>query len=221
MIGDEQLMAPMDELLQQLLRRTSDGRARTTVIRDVRSARRYFNDSLLVPLSRAYWSRAPQQGPAGFDREVELRLRRLDPNLAKGYAQAVFDIEDDDRLSYRGPAAELREVVTDALHILAPTGEVQATDWYREARRSGARTEPTPTRAERVKFILRSRLQGSAQTDTAETFMTSVEERLASVVNSTYRRGSAAAHGGTEREELQLLLQYINALLRELLPSSE
>jgi hypothetical protein len=48
--------------------------------------------------------------------------------------------------------------------------------------------------------------------------LNSVEERLASVVNATYKRGSAATHGITERAELQQLLQYINALLRELLP---
>ena len=51
--------------------------------------------------------------------------------------------------------------------------------------------------------------------------MISVEERLASVVNSTYKRGSAATHTGTERGEVQQLLQYINALLRELLPAGD
>ena len=112
-------------------------------------------------------------------------------------------------------------MLTGVLHILAPTEQVQAMDWYREARRSGARTEPTPTRAERVKFILRSVMQGSAQTETAQTFMNSVEERLASVVNSTYKRGSAATHGAAERVEVQQILQYINALLRELLSPSE
>ena len=219
MIGDEQLLAPMDDHLQTILRRASHASARRTLIRDVRSAQRYFNDTLLVPLSRAYWSRAPQQTPAGFDQEAERRLRHLDPDLADSYAQAVSDIEEDGRLSYRGPAGELREVITGVLHILAPTGQVQATEWYREARRSGVRNEPTPTRAERVKFVLRNRLEGSAQTETAETFMSSVEERLASVVNSAYKRGSAAAHAGAEQGELQQLLQYINALLRELLPS--
>jgi len=213
MVGDEQLLAPMDGLMQEILKRASEESARRTMIRNVRAAHRYFTDSLLVPLSRAYWSRAPQQSPAGHDREVALRLRQLDADLS--------DIEDDARLSYRGPAAELREVLTGVLHILAPTEQVQAMDWYREARRSGARTEPTPTRAERVKFILRSVMQGSAQTETAQTFMNSVEERLASVVNSTYKRGSAATQGAAERVEVQQILQYINALLRELLSPSE
>jgi hypothetical protein len=217
MVGDEQLFALMDAFMQTILRRTLEKTARRTVIREIRVAREYFNDTLLMPLSRAYWSRAPQKSPAGHDQQVASGLRQLDADLADSYEQAVFDITDDERLSYRGPAAELREVLTGVLHILAPNPRVQETDWYIEARRSGARTEPTPTRAERVKFILRNRMQGSAQTETAETFMTTVEERLASVVNATYKRGSAATHGGTEQVEVQQIVQYINALLRELL----
>lgn len=217
MVGDEQLLASMDGIMQSILRRTVEKSARRTIIRDIKAARRYFTNTLLMPLSRAYWSRAPQQSPAGHDEEVASGLRQLDSDLADSYVQAVFDITDGERLSYRGPAAELREVLTGVLHILAPNPRVEETDWYVEARRSGARKETTPTRAERVKFILRNRMQGSAQTETAETFMTTVEERLASVVNATYKRGSAATHGGTEQVEVQQIVKYINALLRELL----
>ena len=131
-----------------------------------------------------------------------------------------MDLQDEERLTYRGPAAELREILTSVLHRLAPTEIVQETDWYKEARRSGKRKETTPTRAERIKFILRSRMLGSTVDETAETFAESVEERLANLVNTTYRRGSAATHTGTERTELGQLLQYINALLRELLPAA-
>lgn len=47
--------------------------------------------------------------------------------------------------------------------------------------------------------------------------MTSVEERLASVVNATYKQGAAATHGGTERGEVAQLIRYVNTLLRELI----
>jgi hypothetical protein len=208
----------MDEKMQNLLKLTSDEGGRRAINREVGIAIEHFKESLLIPLSRAYWARAPQKTPAGRDDQVATRLRRVDPELADGYEQAVLDIENTDRMSYRGPAAELREVLTGVLHTLAPNDQVEATDWYREARRSGSRKETTPTRAERTKFILRSRAKGSASTEAAESYMTSVEERLGSVVNATYKRGSAATHGGTEREELVNLLPYINALLRELLP---
>lgn len=219
-LGDERQIAAMDALMERLLNLASRQFARRTVIGAVRSASQYFSNSLLVPLSRAYWTKSPERAPAGHDDAAAARLRKLDADLADGYEQAVMDIEDPHRLSYRGPAAELREVLTGVLHALAPNAQVEATDWYKESRRSGARKESTPTRAERTKFILRGRAKGSAVTEAAESHMVSVEERLANVVNATYKRGSAAAHAGTEREELENLLPYMNALLRELLPPS-
>lgn len=217
-IGEGEAIAAIDEKMQSLLKLASDGSARRTVLRLCKSIIEHFKEKLLVPLSRGYWSLAPQRSPAGYDEDVGKKLSALDADLAQSYFQVVLDVEDADRLTYRGTAAELREVVTDVLHTLAPTEEVQATDWYKEARRSGLRKETTPTRAERTRFILRSRVQGSAVSDAAESYMKTVEERLAELVNATYRRGSAAAHSGAERSELVSLLPYVNALLKELLP---
>jgi Predicted pPIWI-associating nuclease len=219
-VGYEQYIRSMDEDMQSLLSLAVGDNSRRTITRSCAVAIRYFKEHLLIPLSRAYWSQAPQRSPAGRDGDVAERLGRMSEDLADSYEQAALDAEDAERLSYRGAAAELREVLTSVLHALAPNVQVEATDWYRESRRSGTRKEPTPTRAERTKFILRSRAKGSGATDAAESYMTSVEERLANVINATYKRGSAATHGGTEREELLQLLPYINALLRELLPAA-
>lgn len=217
-VGEENYILSMDEKMQDLMKLAAEECSRRTAVRAIASGIRHYREHLLLPLSRAYWARAPQRSPAGRDDDAAKRLRKLDGDLADSYEQAVIDIENEDRVSYRGPAAELREVLTGILHILAPNAEVEATDWYREARRSGARKEPTPTRSERTKYILRSRVKGSAVSETAESYMRSVEDRLADLINTTYRRGSAATHGGGERSELQTLLPYINALLRELLP---
>ncbi len=218
MIGDEQLLAPVDSQMQALLKLAADTSARRTVAKTIKLAKDHFSETLLVPLSRAYWSRIPQHSSAGRDEEVVKRLYQLSVDLADGYEQAILDLQNVNRLSYRGPASELREVVTGALHLLAPDEKVKSAEWFREARRSGARKEPNPTRAERTKFILRNRAGTSAITEAAESFMTSVEGRLGDVVVATYKRGSAATHGSSERDEVLQLLQYINALLRELLP---
>jgi hypothetical protein len=217
-VGEESYIVSMDEEMQILLALAAGNCSRWKAIRSTTSALQHFKENLLVPLSRAYWSRAPERSPAGRDPGVANRLKQLEPELAESYEQAVVDIEDSTRVSYRGQAAELREVLTGVLHKLAPNSEVQATDWYRDARKSGARSEPTPTRAERTKFILRSRQKGSAVTESAESYTALVEQRLGDVVSATYKRGSAATHGGTERAELVNVLPYMNALLRELLP---
>ncbi|HEV2426423.1 MAG TPA: hypothetical protein VGZ29_16475 [Terriglobia bacterium] len=205
--------------MEEVLRVSSDGSARRTVIRSVTNASRRFRDELLLPLNRAYWSRAPETSPAGRDEEAARRLRNLDAKVADDYEQAVLDIEDSDRVSYRGAAAELREVLTQVLHILAPTADVQAADWYREARKSGATTEPKPTRAERTKFILRRQEQGSTGTGFAESYMSMVEERLGQVIGRTFERSNRSTHAESEKDELIRLLPYVNALLRELLPN--
>ena len=218
-VGEEAQITSLDSLMQELLQVAGKDAARRTLLRSVNGIIRHFTDNLLVPVSRAYWSKVPQRTPAGRDEEMARRLRQLDPELADSYDQAVLDVADEERISYRGPAAELREILTGVLHKLAPNKEVESTDWYKAASKSGTRKEATPTRAERTKFILRSRAKGATATDAAESYMTSTEERLANVVNATYKRGSAATHGGSERDELLQLLPYVNALLRELLPS--
>ena len=50
--------------------------------------------------------------------------------------------------------------------------------------------------------------------------MSMVEERLGHVMGRTFERSNRATHAESERDELVRLLPYINALLRELLPSS-
>jgi hypothetical protein len=220
MVGaDDAQLREMDEMMQQLLRDASSDSERPAVVRTVGLAYSHFADNLLVRISRAYWSRAPERSLAGFDGEVAGRLRRLDAKISDSYEQGVSDVETS-RLSYRGPAAEIREVLTYVLHRLAPNAAVMATNWYQEARRTGAREEPTPTRAERTKFILRSQIGDSASTEAAESYMSMVEERLGHVIGRTFARSNAATHAGAERDELIRLLPYINALLRELLPST-
>jgi hypothetical protein len=216
LLGDEKLLLPMDGRMEAAMELAIGGRARTTVVKAIRGAHRCYTDTLLVPLTRANWSRAPQRTPAGRDSEVTARLRKLDPGLADSYEQAVRDLDDDGRITYKGPAAELREVLTGVLHKLAPTAEVQATPWYQQARRTGVRSEPTPTRVERTKFIMRHKGKGSAAEDAAESSLALVEDRLGKVVDATYRMGAAATHEEAEREEVRQTLRYLNALLREL-----
>ena len=204
MLGDESLLTPIDEQMQEVLKLVTNEFTKRKPREKIQQIKQLFSDDVLMPASRAYWSRAPEKSPAGLDEEVLSRLTRLDPALAESYEQVVVDLEVD-RLSYRGPASELREVLTSVLHKLAPTAEVEATDWYRTAQKSGTRKEPTPTRAERVRFILRAR---ATRSETAETYAESVEERLARVVNATYSKGSAQAHTGVEAGEVAQQLRY-------------
>src|SRR3954447_8406252 len=49
-----------------------------------------------------------------------VRLRGLSPGLADSLEQALADLNDNTRLSYVGPAGEIREVLRAAIQQLAP-----------------------------------------------------------------------------------------------------
>src|SRR5690348_1675594 len=53
-------------------------------------------------------------------------LHRIVPAAATSYEQAIIDLADVRRRSYRGIAHELREVLRETLNYLAPDAEVMA-----------------------------------------------------------------------------------------------
>src|SRR5260370_21557847 len=59
--GDQTLIQPIDDDLQALLMAVSRTPTRLGVIRLVNRVERHFTENLLVPLSRAYWSRVPEK----------------------------------------------------------------------------------------------------------------------------------------------------------------
>ena len=73
-VGEEGQFSLLDEKMQNLLKLTSEDAGRRAINSEVAAAARHFKESLLIPLSRAYWARAPQKTPAGRDEEVAVRL---------------------------------------------------------------------------------------------------------------------------------------------------
>jgi len=221
LLADESSLVPIDEAFQDMLKLVSVPASRRDYSDLCTYAQKQFRETLLVPLSRAYWSRVPERAPTGRDPAVVRRLVKLDAALADSYEQVVDDLSNKGRKTYRGTAAELREVLRGVLERLAPDDQVKGTDWYRDARRTGERKEDHPTQGERTKFILRQRNKGSAAVEAAESYMKSVEERLGHVVRVAYGLASKATHSGAESAEVAQQLRYVNALLAELLPSED
>jgi len=134
------------------------------------------------------------------------------PDAAASYRQVLRDLQDGGRFSYRGTAAELREVVREVLDHLAPDEDVTKS--------AGFKLEPGqkgPTMKQKVRFILRARKVGDSARETSETSAQHLDEGVASVGRAVYTRGSTAVHTARPLEEVLNYKGYADAVLAELL----
>jgi len=139
-------------------------------------------------------------------------LQDVCPTAALSYSQALQDLESDSRLSYRGPATDLREALRETLDKLAPDKEVEGMPGYKaeaDAKR--------PTMKQKVRYILRSRGFGSGQLAAPESAVEGVEEMLGGVVRSVYTRSSVSTHTATTRTEVLRVVAWVRLVLCELL----
>lgn len=143
-------------------------------------------------------------------------LGDLIPTAARSYQQAIKDLTDADRLSFRGTASELREALREALrevldHLAPDDAVMKVRGFQLEAKRT------TPTMKQKVRFILRARKEASRATETAETAAEAVDGIIASLARSTYDAGSVATHISGERRSVVQLKRYVEAVLSHLL----
>jgi hypothetical protein len=142
-------------------------------------------------------------------------LRRMLPVSASSYEQVLRDIVDADRVSWRGTATELREVLREVIDELAPDGKVLASDGF-----VLEKDRTKPTQAQKVKYILRARKGRSAAIGTATQSLETVDAAIADLARSTYNRGSASTHSATDGVEVRRIKAYVDAVLAELLEVS-
>lgn len=155
----------------------------------------------------------PARGPLS-DRQLAVldRLRKLSPPLAESFEQALRDLNDSGRLSYMGPAGEVREVLRAAIQQLAPEAEVKAQSWFKGHSQGG---KLHPTQAERTRYAVQNR---GGSTHRAKATDGLIEELLGKISRETYQVGSKSFHAGAIQGEVEKLAGWIFALLDEVLP---
>jgi len=144
------------------------------------------------------------------DDQVVEALEKLGPELASCYRQGILDLLDPHRVSYVGPASELREVLSWVLHKLAPDDAVKASEgWKPETK------DNRPTRRQRSEFILKTKLRANPGCRrTLENLTTGLD----GLAGDLYERASKTTHTTSgERVHLHTYTTYLNALLRDLL----
>lgn len=199
-----------DGIFQELHALSRKSASKEKCLRLLKSAK-----TILVRLEGALLSRGAKQPAASrtpTDTLIVESLQDICPSAALSYSQALLDLEQGHRLSYRGPATDLREALRETLDTLAPDAEVEAMAGYRpepDAKR--------PTMKQKVRYILRSRGFASGQLAAPETAVEGVEEMLGGVVRSVYTRSSVSTHTATTRTEVVRVHAWVRVVLCELL----
>jgi hypothetical protein len=145
------------------------------------------------------------------DEQVISKLDALVPSAALSYKQAILDLKDDSRVSFRGPALELREALREILDHLAPDGEVTAAQGYLQEKGTVG-----PTRKQKVRFILKKKGRQSSS-DAPEQTVTAFEESIAALTGAVYNRSSKATHVAGEREAVMQLRRYVVAIFHDII----
>jgi hypothetical protein len=146
------------------------------------------------------------------DRRIIVIMQGLVPTAALAYEQALLDMAAGGRLSWRGPATDLREALRETLDHLAPDPEVTQQPGFKlESNASG------PTMKQKVRYVLRRRGNQRAAVEASEAAVDSVESALGTFVRSVYTRSSVSTHTATGRDEVIRVRDFVRVALCELL----
>ena len=210
-------LEPLDAAMQDLLGLANAIRAKRSYVLNLRSLRTLRAKAepereLLIGARKSAPPSSVRAEVTGIEDRILQTLGRLVPSAALSYEQAIRDLKDLQRKSYRGAAAELREVLREVLDHLAPDKEVMKSEGFQLEK---GRT--TPTMKQKVKFLLKSRGVPSGALDTPQYATQLVEEITASLARSVYDRGSLASHVTSTRQEVEQVRLYADGVLCELL----
>ena len=154
----------------------------------------------------------PSANATGEDERIIQTLEGLVPTAAFSYRQAIIDLADDKRLSFRGPALELREALRETLDHLAPDADVTSAEGYlQEKGRTG------PTMKQKVRFILKARGQSKSSSGVPEQTTITLEEMVGALTRSVYDRSSVVTHVASERRTVVQIRRYVVAVLHDIL----
>jgi hypothetical protein len=221
LFGDVDDVGAIDICMQQILSLSLSSKRKSAYKSYINSAIKIFRDELIPDVKVAEWRQLATSGFPNESREIASRLKQLNPELELSYRQVLTDLADQRRITYRGTANELREIFREVLDQLAPDKQVTSQSWFKAKRapiKDDREKNRPPTRAEKVKYVMSIRNQGSSVSEVAKTAASQVDERLGELFNAVYGRASDASHVSKRRDEINRILKYFHAVLFELLP---
>jgi hypothetical protein len=148
------------------------------------------------------------------DQRILATLIDLVPSAASSYEQALKDMTDAGRVSFRGPAHELREALREVLDRFASPEDMEKAGVRKEKNNRG---DEIYTMKQKARFIFKNRDRNATESATPENAANMVEELIGSMTRSTYDRGSLSAHQERGKKACEQLKRYVDVVLHDLL----
>jgi hypothetical protein len=203
------IVEEIDFVLQGLLQLAASPREKDAYLGHIAELRPYLMQATIDLMKARGTSRLLL---SETERGILQTLGKMLPVSATSYEQALRDVLQGMRVSWRGTANELRETLREVIDHLAPDDKVMASTGFQFEDK-----QTKPTQKQKVRFILRARKSPSSAVSVAEASLATVEEAVATLARSTIQRGNASTHTAVDSLEIRKMKRYIDALLAELL----
>jgi hypothetical protein len=214
---DIEIISQLDTSFQNLLKLSNGANVKSSYLTIFKNLSKILEEAeIAIELrlaEKAFLSLSPQSNSlTGLESIIYDTLLNLVPSAGLSYKQAIIDLSDEDRISYRGVANEFREALRETLDHLAPDKDVVAQSGFKYEK-----DKTTPTMKQKVRYILKARELASNAMKVPENAVEIIEDRVASFARSTYERSSISAHVASSRNEVLQMRNYLNAVFAELL----
>jgi hypothetical protein len=209
---DERSLTAADSEMQALLGLANSRNRKSSYLAVLRNIRSLFDEIELARELRLGQARSRVPIQSSIETQILEILRQLVPSAGLSYQQALNDLQDQKRVSFRGTANELRETLRETLDHLAPDKDVEASDGFKLEK-----GRQKPTQKQKVRYILRSRGVSGTARQTPESSASLVDELTASVTRASFERGNLSAHIASTEQEVRRLKMYVDSVLADLL----
>ena len=168
----------------------------------------------LIKLESVGMVQAPVAGAkiSESDKLIVSSLREVCPSAAAAYEQALRDLQGGERLSWRGPATDMREALRETLDALAPDEDVSAEPSFKLEQGTHR-----PSMRQKAKYILKERGLVGNQINVSDTTIGHVEDAVSAITRSVYVRSNVSTHTPTSRDEVARLHGWVRLVMCDLL----
>lgn len=208
---NEVALKSIDGFMDQLISHTLKPTKKKTYLATINSAVKTYEKEVFVELHKRVGA-VLAGGTSIANNSITEALAKISESLVAGYQQVLKDLANESRISWRGTANEIREVLRELLEVLAPDETVIKMSWYKQ--------EPNtqgPTQAQRARYALEQRAVQSHRASATQETINLVEESVTKLLRKTYQRANNAAHTRQDKDEVKRILSYFDLLAKDLL----